>query len=160
MASFLTTLILLSLLFSGLLEVSGDQGAVKLVPTEREFDYFLLTLQWPATFCYSHDIDCTCPQNGCCLGAKYPPASGFTIHGLWPSYEDSSYPQCCTENAFDNAFNLTKISSILEDIKTYWTLLACSTTSSCHGKENMFWAHEVDFITQFCLILPTYHNLN
>ncbi|XP_076907415.1 ribonuclease 2-like [Bidens hawaiensis] len=135
MASFRTTVILLSVLLSGLLAVSGNQPAP--VASEAGFDYFMLSLQWPASFCSRHKTEC-CPQNGCCSGASSPP--GFTIHGLWPSNEDGTYPSCCT----DNAFNAKEISPLVGALSTYWPILSCNKISSCHGKKNQYWAHQVD----------------
>ncbi|KAI3806206.1 hypothetical protein L1987_22103 [Smallanthus sonchifolius] len=125
MASLIIAVILLSVLLSGsffAIEVNGDSGgnggAVELVSTvaeQREFDYFALAVQWPATYC-SKSTKC-CTQSGCCRGANSP--SGFTIHGLWPDYNDGSWPSCCSGPAFDE----TEISSLLDALDKYWPTL-------------------------------------
>ncbi|KAJ0719847.1 putative ribonuclease T(2) [Helianthus annuus] len=126
MASYSITMILLSLLFSGLLYANGR--AVDLVSTltqQSQFDFFTLALQWPATFCSTHENKC-CPENGCCAGENSQSPPGFTIRkfsiqtfrtlfanehvsnlytvladGLWPDYKDGSWPSCCEGAAYD-----------------------------------------------------------
>ncbi|KAJ0719845.1 putative ribonuclease T(2) [Helianthus annuus] len=88
MASYsTTTMILLSVLFSGLLYANGR--AVDLVSTltqQSQFDFFTLALQWHATFCSTHENKC-CPEND----------------GLWPDYKDGSWPSCCEGAAYDES---------------------------------------------------------
>ncbi|KAG7014875.1 Ribonuclease 2, partial [Cucurbita argyrosperma subsp. argyrosperma] len=95
---------------------------------QREFDYFVLALQWPATSC--KNTGKCCPANGCCRGADSP--TEFTIHGLWPQYNEKGWPSCCTD----------AISLLREDIEKYWPTYGCGTTSNCHGTKGSFWAHE------------------
>lgn len=100
---------------------------------QREFDYFALALQWPGTFCQrTHHC---CSQNGCC---RPEPLTWFTIHGLWPDYDDGSWPSCCSTSEFDPK----KVSSLLPLLEKYWPTLSCSSTSLCHGGRGLFWAHE------------------
>ncbi|XP_076940112.1 ribonuclease 2-like [Bidens hawaiensis] len=136
MTSLTTAVTLISIIFTGIL-VNGDTGAVDLVSTvaeQREFDYFALAVQWPATYC-SKSTKC-CSQSGCCRGENSPP--GFTIHGLWPDYNDGSWPSCCSGPEFDES----EISSLLGALNEYWPTLSCSKTSTCHKKKGLFWAHE------------------
>ncbi|KAG6576854.1 Ribonuclease 2, partial [Cucurbita argyrosperma subsp. sororia] len=91
---------------------------------QREFDYFVLALQWPATSC--KNTGKCCPANGCCRGADSP--TEFTIHGLWPQYNEKGWPSCCT----DAVFNQNEISLLREDIEKYWPTYRCGTTSNCH----------------------------
>ncbi|MFS7964489.1 putative ribonuclease T(2) [Helianthus anomalus] len=139
MTSLSISMILASVLFAGLLtavQVNAD-SAVELVATvaeQREFDYFALAVQWPPTYC-SKSTKC-CDQNGCCRGEDSP--TWFTIHGLWPDYNDGSWPSCCSGPAFDE----TEISSLLNVLDTYWPTLSCSKASTCHNKKGLFWAHE------------------
>ncbi|XP_058205664.1 ribonuclease 2 [Rhododendron vialii] len=101
---------------------------------QREFDYFALALQWPGTYC-QRTRHC-CSSNACCRGSNAP--TEFTIHGLWPDYNDGSWPSCCTRSNFD----IKKISTLLDDIQKYWPSLSCSSPSTCHGGKGLFWAHE------------------
>ncbi|KAG2387645.1 hypothetical protein C9374_001239 [Naegleria lovaniensis] len=51
------------------------------------FDYFLLSLQWPATACIGKKPnECSVPDF----------INDFTIHGLWPQFKNpATYPECC-----------------------------------------------------------------
>ncbi|CAM8889505.1 hypothetical protein QQ045_025904 [Rhodiola kirilowii] len=101
---------------------------------QREFDYFALALQWPPTYC--RKTKHCCSSNACCRGSNAPP--GFTIHGLWPDYNDGTWPACCTHSTFDEK----EISTLLDALETYWPSLSCGTISNCFGKKGSFWAHE------------------
>ncbi|XP_022922895.1 ribonuclease 2-like [Cucurbita moschata] len=103
---------------------------------QREFDYFVLALQWPATSC--KNTGKCCPANGCCRGADSP--TEFTIHGLWPQYNEKGWPSCCT----DAVFSQNEITLLKEDIEKYWPTYRCGTTSNCHGTKGSFWAHEYE----------------
>nr|CAC50874.1 S-like RNAse 28 [Antirrhinum mollissimum] len=112
---------------------SGDLGE-KLGANQRDFDYFHLALQWPGTFC-RRTRHC-CPTNGCCRGSNAP--AEFTIHGLWPDYNDGSWPSCCTGKKFEEK----EISTLLGDLNKYWPSLSCGSPSNCHGGKGLFWEHE------------------
>uniref|UniRef100_A0A9I9DW90 Uncharacterized protein n=1 Tax=Cucumis melo TaxID=3656 RepID=A0A9I9DW90_CUCME len=101
---------------------------------QREFDYFVLALQWPATSC--KNAGKCCPSNACCRGADSP--TEFTIHGLWPQYNEKGWPSCCT----DASFNENEIGILAEDIQKYWPTYRCGTSSTCHRTKGSFWAHE------------------
>lgn len=144
MASLSISMVLQLLVFIGALyaiEVNGysggDGGAIELVSTvaeQREFDYYALAVQWPPTYC-SKSTKC-CTQSACCRGSNSP--SVFTIHGLWPDYNDGSWPSCCS----GPAFNETEISTLRGVLERYWPTLSCSKSSTCHNKKGLFWAHE------------------
>ncbi|KAF8402401.1 hypothetical protein HHK36_013356 [Tetracentron sinense] len=63
----------------------------------------------------------------------------FTIHGLWPDYNDGTWPACCTKSNFDEK----EISTLLDPLEKYWPSLSCGSSSTCHGGKGLFWAHEV-----------------
>ncbi|CAN1236050.1 Ribonuclease 2, partial [Linum grandiflorum] len=100
----------------------------------REFDYFKLALQWPATYC-RFTKKC-CSKNACCRGENSP--TEFTIHGLWADYNDGSWPSCCG----GSNFNEKELSTLLEPLNKYWPTLSCGKSSTCHGVKGSFWAHE------------------
>ncbi|KAK9903635.1 hypothetical protein M0R45_001114 [Rubus argutus] len=100
-------------------------------PRQREFDYFNLALQWPGTYC-QRTRHC-CSSNACCRGSNSP--SVFTIHGLWPDYNDGTWPACCTRKHFDEK----EISTLLDPLEKYWPSLSCGNPSSCHGGKGSFW---------------------
>ncbi|KAI4329926.1 hypothetical protein MLD38_028254 [Melastoma candidum] len=62
----------------------------------------------------------------------------FTIHGLWPDYNDETWPACCSRSHFEEK----EISSLVDTLKKYWPSLSCSSTSTCYGGKGSFWAHE------------------
>ncbi|KAI8013653.1 Ribonuclease 2 [Camellia lanceoleosa] len=110
-------------------------GGVVEARKQREFDYFALALQWPGTVCQRSTSHC-CSSNACCRGSNAP--IEFTIHGLWPDYNDGTWPSCCTRSNFD----IKEISTLLSALETYWPSLSCSLASTCHGGKGLFWAHE------------------
>jgi ribonuclease T2 len=87
---------------------------------DMNFDYFLLSLQWPATAC-QHMSPCHIPA-----GTKY-----FTIHGLWPNRNHSRGPEHC-EGA--GSFDFNQIKSLLPELREYWT--------DYKEQEPSFWHHE------------------
>ncbi|XP_072973926.1 ribonuclease 2-like [Typha angustifolia] len=101
--------------------------------SQREFDYFVLALQWPGTIC--QNTHHCCSSNGCCRSDSLP---WFTIHGLWENYDDGSWPACCSHSSFD----MKKISSLIPTLEKYWPSLYCSSSSLCYGGKGPFWAHE------------------
>ncbi|GAV68395.1 Ribonuclease_T2 domain-containing protein, partial [Cephalotus follicularis] len=106
---------------------------------QKEFDYFALALQWPGTFC-QRTRHC-CSSNACCRGSNAP--TEFTIllnicvvDGLWPDYNDGTWPACCTRSDFDEH------EVLLGALNKYWPSLSCGSPSTCHGTKGSFWAHE------------------
>ncbi|CAN8324237.1 unnamed protein product [Cochlearia groenlandica] len=126
MASLVTSslFIILVTFLSTAASSENVEDAVKL--TQREFDYFALALQWPGTFC--RGTRHCCSQNGCCRGSNSP--TQFTIHGLWPDYNDGSWPSCC----YRSDFNEKEISTLMDGLEKYWPSLSCGSPSSCHEK--------------------------
>ncbi|CAK7349205.1 unnamed protein product [Dovyalis caffra] len=120
---------------------------------QREFDYFALALQWPGTYC-QRTRHC-CSSNACCRGANAP--TQFTIHGLWPDYNDGTWPACCTRSDFNEketriisfiAWSDDKISTLHDALDKYWPSLSCGSPSTCHGTKGSFWAHEVKVLNE------------
>ena len=54
----------------------------------------------------------------------------WSIHGLWPQYDISTYPTFCKKVVFDE----NKLKPIIDDLNKYWT-------SNCE-KNDKFWEHE------------------
>ena len=57
----------------------------------------------------------------------------FTIHGLWPNYNDGTYPQNCDHK---NPFNPAALKPLLDRMDSEWPSFA--------GPDNTFWKHEWD----------------
>lgn len=59
------------------------------------------------------------------------PNGNWTIHGLWPQHNTTSWPQYCT----NEPFNYTTLYPILNELKLYWS--ACDKPW-----DQQFWQHE------------------
>ena len=51
---------------------------------DADFDYFVYTMTWPGTFC---------EEKHCTKEPRY-----FTVHGLWPNYENGKWPAFCNSS--------------------------------------------------------------
>ncbi|KAI5059578.1 hypothetical protein GOP47_0025897 [Adiantum capillus-veneris] len=89
------------------------------------FDFFYFVQQWPGSYC---DL-----KQACCYPTTGKPASDFSIHGLWPNYNDGSYPSNCAGSSYESAL----ISDLKEELQAYWDTLACPS-----GDGEKFWSHE------------------
>ncbi|GFS40571.1 ribonuclease 1 [Actinidia rufa] len=58
----------------------------------------------------------------------------FTIHGLWPNYNDGTYPSNCGST---NSFDHSEISDLTNRLQKDWPTLACPS-----GDGLKFWGHE------------------
>ncbi|KAK6937923.1 Ribonuclease T2-like [Dillenia turbinata] len=137
MASLPLLILIFTLLFltsnCELLNVNHSGGE-----NRREFDYFALALQWPGTYCQRSRYCCS--YNACCRGSNAP--TEFTIHGLWPDYNDGTWPACCTKSSFD----IKEISTLRDALEKYWPSLSCGSPSTCHRGRGTFWGHEVSVL--------------
>jgi len=55
-------------------------------------------MQWPGAICDS--------QKGCCPPTKGNTASDFIIHGLWPQFNNGTWPAFCDQT---NLFDISKV---------------------------------------------------
>jgi ribonuclease T2 family protein len=62
------------------------------------------------------------------------PEGDFTIHGLWPQYNSTSWPQYCNTT---EKFNYTALTPLLPQIQKYW-----GTCTSFNHTEEWFLSHE------------------
>ncbi|KAJ3705735.1 hypothetical protein LUZ61_009440 [Rhynchospora tenuis] len=92
------------------------------------YDFFYFVLQWPGSYCDT--------SSGCCYPTYGKPPSNFGIHGLWPNYNNGSYPANCDPN---NPFDVNKIQDLVSSLRTNWPSLACPSSDS-----TSFWQHEWD----------------
>jgi ribonuclease T2 len=87
----------------------------------EDFDYFLLSIQWPGTVCKTSQKTCRIPSF----------VSNFTIHGLWPnSYTIYHGPSCCKDIRFD----MNELKSIEQSMEHNWP--------SFFNPNEQFWSHE------------------
>ncbi|KAL6953243.1 ribonuclease T2 [Sarracenia purpurea var. burkii] len=64
------------------------------------------------------------------------PSEDFSIHGLWPNYNDGTYPSNCDRA---NSFDENEISDLTSRLEEDWPTLACPS-----GDGLKFWEHEWD----------------
>ncbi|GAU29960.1 hypothetical protein TSUD_360750 [Trifolium subterraneum] len=89
---------------------------------QREFDYFALALQWPV-------VECWLVLETLKGDAEYTGFPAPFQDGLWPDYNDGTWPSCCTKSSFDPK----EISTLNDALEKYWPSLSCSKPSSCNG---------------------------
>ncbi|KAK1260719.1 Ribonuclease 1 [Acorus gramineus] len=96
------------------------------ISTGQDFDFFYFVQQWPGSYCDT--------KQSCCYPTTGKPEADFSIHGLWPNYNDGSYPSDCDP---DNPFDSSKISNLIPKMQSDWPTLACPS-----GNGLKFWKHE------------------
>ncbi|XP_010066907.2 ribonuclease 1 [Eucalyptus grandis] len=92
----------------------------------QSFDFFYFVQQWPGSYCDT--------QQSCCYPTTGKPAADFGIHGLWPNYNDGSYPSNCDSSS---PFNPSEVSDLKSSMQNSWPTLACPS-----GDGEQFWSHE------------------
>ncbi|XP_054822985.1 ribonuclease 1-like [Prosopis cineraria] len=92
----------------------------------QNFDFFYFVQEWPGSYCDT--------QKSCCYPTTGKPESDFGIHGLWPNYNDGSYPSNCDSS---NPFKQTEIADLTSSLHKDWPTLACPS-----GNGIKFWSHE------------------
>ncbi|KAK4399806.1 Ribonuclease 3 [Sesamum angolense] len=73
-------------------------------------------------------------KRSCCYPTTGKPTANFTIHGLWPNYNNGSYPSSCNKKS---PYDGTKVSDLLSRLEVSWATLACPTNNG-----TKFWSHE------------------
>ncbi|GAB2214427.1 hypothetical protein Droror1_Dr00018773 [Drosera rotundifolia] len=92
----------------------------------QDFDFFYFVLQWPGSYCDT--------KQSCCYPLTGKPATDFGIHGLWPNYNDGSYPSNCDTS---NPFDTSKVLDLISRMQTEWPSLSCPSSDN-----TKFWSHE------------------
>ncbi|XP_010683181.2 extracellular ribonuclease LE [Beta vulgaris subsp. vulgaris] len=90
------------------------------------FDFFYFVQEWPGSYCDT--------KKGCCYPLTGKPNANFGIHGLWPNYDDGSYPSNCDP---DSPFDLSEVEDLRSILQEEWPTLACPS-----GDGTKFWSHE------------------
>ncbi|GFP98719.1 ribonuclease 2 [Phtheirospermum japonicum] len=70
--------------------------------------------------------------------AVVAPQMAAVEDGLWPDYNDGTWPACCSGKKFD----VKELSTLQDALNQYWPSLSCGSTSNCHGGKGLFWEHE------------------
>ncbi|KAL5722818.1 ribonuclease T2 [Ranunculus cassubicifolius] len=92
----------------------------------HDFDFFYFVQQWPGAYCDT--------KRSCCYPSTGKPEADFSIHGLWPNYNDGSYPSNCDSHS---QFDGSEISDLKNEMEIEWPTLSCPS-----GDGLKFWAHE------------------
>ncbi|XP_021890562.1 ribonuclease 3-like [Carica papaya] len=92
----------------------------------QDFDFFYFVQQWPGSYCDT--------KHSCCYPKSGKPAADFGIHGLWPNYNDGSYPSNCNP---DSVFDKSQISDLKSSLEKNWPTLSCPSNDG-----TKFWTHE------------------
>ena len=96
---------------------------LNLLNLSLSFDYYIFTRTWVPAFCFLNKGKCSgiIPQK-------------FSIHGLWPTYDNGSWPQYCPSK-INNISNNQELNNILPDLNYHW--------SDSLNKSNWpLWEHE------------------
>ncbi|XP_062111604.1 ribonuclease 3 [Humulus lupulus] len=95
--------------------------------SEDNFDFFYFVQQWPGAYCDTKQHSCCYPKTG-------KPAADFGIHGMWPNYNDGSWPSNCDP---DSVFSIHEISDLMGRLQKEWPSVSCPSSNG-----NRFWSHE------------------
>ena len=99
--------------------IQNAQMRSKHCSKDYHFDYILLAVQWPETFC--ERTKCAAHKNK------------WSIHGAWPENYDGSWNEnCCTQHRFQADI----LKPIESDLKKHWKTL------KAHSSNEKFWSHE------------------
>jgi len=88
-------------------------------PQDDSWDYLLYVCRWPGTVGYGKNL----PSN----------VTSFTLHGIWPTRDDGSWPQYCNDS---EPFKPSEISSLVGQLWAMWYDFI--------GNGFDFWSHEWD----------------
>jgi ribonuclease I len=92
--------------------------------TIQEYDMYVYSIQWGNTLCQNNE---ECKEK-----IKHLPKNIFTLHGLWPSFDDGSKVDECNKGSEIDV--VIKDQQLYNDMKTYWISY---TSTNKH-----FWNHE------------------
>ncbi|KAK9707234.1 hypothetical protein RND81_07G182100 [Saponaria officinalis] len=100
-------------------------AVVALSTNSGDFHLFYFVQQWLGSYC---------DQNGekCCYPVTGKPGADFTIYGLWPYYNDGSFPYNCGGDNFNEAL----IKPMQDRLRKEWPSVTCPDI----GRK--FWVHE------------------
>ncbi|CAN6980569.1 unnamed protein product [Brassica rapa subsp. trilocularis] len=97
-------------------------------PSPPDFNFFYWVTYWPGAICDS--------QKGCCPPPNSNTASDFMIHGLWPQFNNGTWPAFCDQT---NLFDISKVSDLVSKMEKKWTEWG---VWACPSNETKLWEHE------------------
>lgn len=102
------------------------QCLLVLCVASQDFDFFFFVQQWPASYCDT--------RRSCCYPTTGKPDEDFSIHGLWPNYENGKWPENCDR---ESSLDESEISDLISRMEKNWPSLACPSSDGVR-----FWSHE------------------
>lgn len=127
----------------------NDSVALEEDAYNRPIDFYYFVQRWPATYCHWRGTS----RDYCCYPETENGVPGFSIHGLWPTYNDGNWPQyCCSSrqlarshNCRDRKFSFSQIRSLEYQLKRFWASIKYRGPPRCSTKEGLqFWKYEWD----------------
>lgn len=115
--------LVLAIFYFATLEMSDKQTPV-------DFDLYIMSMSFQPEFCHKHE-----DYSGCQAPHKFW-QSHLTIHGMWPEYEDGTWPSFCTKEELDSA----AIAPLLPRMEEYWPNVKALEPTALHFFD--FWKHE------------------
>lgn len=106
----------------------------------HDWDYVIFSQRWPVTACSQWE-----DANKINTCQMPPDLDMWTVHGIWPTKIGTEGPLYCPSSVH---FDPDQLTSIMEDLKAYWTNVEANT------KANSFWKHEWDKHGTCAVILP------
>nr|GMD13486.1 Extracellular ribonuclease LE [Ipomoea batatas] len=88
--------------------------------------FYYYVEQWPGSSCDT--------KKGCCYPTTGKPATNFSIHGLWPTLLNGTWPEYCNPNTL---YDESKISDLIERLQSEWPTISCPSSNG-----SKFWKHE------------------
>ncbi|TMW61530.1 hypothetical protein Poli38472_012721 [Pythium oligandrum] len=97
-----------------------------------EFDFYVLAQSWLPEFCRGKELE----YPGCAAPLDYW-RTHFTLHGLWPEFEEGKFPHFCDTTPFDAARieDAVGLPTLLE----VWPNVKANESSPKYAR---FWEHE------------------
>lgn len=108
----------------------------------KDWDYMIFTQAWPTTVCLHWKSE------GSGHSCKLPKESIWTVHGVWPTRNNSKGPMFCNKSLpFDEA----ALAPIATDLQNFWTNVDVPTPTYS------FWRHEWEKHGTCAAALPALH---
>ncbi|XP_034247459.1 ribonuclease Oy [Thrips palmi] len=108
----------------------------------KDWDYIIFTQHWPATVCLQWKAEGT--GHSCAL----PKASMWTVHGVWPTKNNTKGPMFCNKSL---PFDEEALAPIASDLQNYWINIDMPTPPYS------FWRHEWEKHGTCAAALPALH---
>ena len=126
------------------------------VPVYLKYDFYLLTLYWPVTYCKMFGEECY-------KKFKKRELNILTIHGLWPSYQTGVIPQYCNLDTdiqvdfYNEDMNKYWVNTYNQENKVVWNI-EYNKHGFCYNQRNNI--PTKNYMNYFNKTLELYHKFN